>query len=438
MSSKSQAMINSHFNFNCHQPNWLIFGIGKRIYHAWFQFEDKMNYLKYGACIFKNETTNDLEEYFGEFHLDTAMNRFERFPVITKIHNETIKNFLGSIHTRSQKIIFFESKKFKKFLLKCFVQFGVRKREKNNSYESLIQKQFDYEKCKIYKNIRTITNKSLNEIQKKVSVSFKMKKNFLKKHNLDGKKWELINPFEYNPNTKAFSIHEKMKVNYFTWFDNTRHFTILIQFDPERNIARYGACIYRFDTQADENENITVKMNYETAYQRFIRKPVFCKIPLRFHDHYNLRSVSSGVIPKTKANLKIIHRALCLFGVRDKNYCDTRSIGCLSIENKMSSDLKKWRRKLDKLEKKIGNHHEQLKNISFQKENKKILQKDKNIIPKIMSKSLILAEISDHSLKIRKKQAYSKRQRKLNEKFLTQKRVQKERRKAIKTYDKRI
>lgn len=421
--------------FGWTEKRWVIFGVGKRIYHVWFNRSLDCKTLKYGACIFKNSGKDDLNKYDGVYHLTTAYERFKNFGVEVNIRDKSFQEFLSGVRTRMQCLKFYESKKFERYLIKCFVAYGVRARNGKETYTSLKEKEFDYRKAKIKKNIKMIRNKTTNDIARKKKVYSSMCNGYFESQKSKGKSWSFLGN-EDDINEDAEKVLSGKTITGLYWSDMGRTYHIVIQHDCETGFARYGACILKTDTGLLEKTQDMLDSHFETAKQRFTLYPIYCIIPIEYNGSHHLRYITRGEFKFTRSNIEVLHKTLCMFGVRQRGNDDHPLIGRVRLMNKMLSDIKKWRRIEDELQKEIGSHKRNKNTIVCENEEIVILKRS-DLITDSESMREIQENLKIKNSKRRNKDIYSKRIKKLRYREYTNSRVIKEKRKANKTRTKR-
>lgn len=141
--------IESHRTFNM-----VIWEQGNRIYHMDIQHNSITGEARYGACVFKSSSLEECQNYESEFHIDTAIDRFENFPILAKLP----LNYDGQTSQKTCQGEFPLNKENMQVLKKSLCLFGVRKRNTNDNLlkkKEILQKKYS-------------TVKKINKLQQKL------------------------------------------------------------------------------------------------------------------------------------------------------------------------------------------------------------------------------------------------------------------------------
>ncbi len=279
---------------------WTTFTKGKRVYYAVFSFSPDGKQVKYGASIFKGTQSPEMIEK----HFKTAKERFDGYAVTCDTSTDLSTEFT-SVFSKMNLEEFEHSPHIKSFLRKCFVKHGVRKREGKNSFSSLWKKELYMRQKMLNRSTTREHNKTSAELRRIEKARETMiegfepvKKGFIQNH------------------TSCQKLGEKHTQNVVIWEQGKRVFHVVIQHDHHTGASRYGACVYNGDTSKYGSEE--VKKHTDTAWARFSKCPVSCTMKLDYGTERKTRSVSRGEFPHTDHNFSVIHRAMCIFGARDR------------------------------------------------------------------------------------------------------------------------
>ena len=338
---------------------WTSFKKGKRVYYAVFSFCSSWKVMRYGGTIFKGEE-NPLFSRSSviERHLQTARSRFLDFPVSCEVSRELSREFM-SVFCNIKVDDFEFSNHIKSFLMKCFVKHGVRKREGNNSFSSLREKELYMREKMLSKSITRMHNKTSAELRKIEKARESMIEGFEPE-----KKGFTRGPSVHSELMISLKLDDNYKQNVVIWKQGKRVFHVVIQHDHDTGECRYGACVYNggvskqatpdvdpsqisnsrtvchfaagslggggsmsstsstssttMPSTMSEYGTYDVKKHIDTAFARFSKFPVFCTMNLDYGTSHTTRSVSRGEFPHTEHNLSVIHTAMCIFGARDR------------------------------------------------------------------------------------------------------------------------
>lgn len=120
--------------------NMVIWEKGSRIYHVDIQHDPNTGEARYGACVFKSVSLEDCQNYDQEIHIDTAVDRFENFPILAKLP----LNYEGQTKKKMEKGEFPLNKENMEVIQKTLCIFGARKRYIDDNFlkkQELMQKQ---------------------------------------------------------------------------------------------------------------------------------------------------------------------------------------------------------------------------------------------------------------------------------------------------------
>ena len=113
--------------------NMVIWEEGNRIYHVDIQHNPVNGEARYGACVFKSTSIEDCLGYNRDDHIDTAVDRFENFPVFCRLplnygqmkSRETRSRARGEFPINDENLY---------ILKKALCVFGVRCRSQENNF----------------------------------------------------------------------------------------------------------------------------------------------------------------------------------------------------------------------------------------------------------------------------------------------------------------
>ena len=113
--------------------NMVIWEEGDRTYHVDIQHNPSTNEARYGACVFKANSLEECQKYDKETHIDTAVDRFENFPVTCYLPLTYTNG--KQTRTRSQRSGEFPiNKENLQILKKALCIFGARKRMQQDNF----------------------------------------------------------------------------------------------------------------------------------------------------------------------------------------------------------------------------------------------------------------------------------------------------------------
>ena len=134
--------------------NMVIWEEGDRIYHVDIQHDPNTGKARYGACVFKSASIQDCQNYEREIHIDTAVDRFENFPILAFLP----LNYQGQNKRKKSKGEFPLNKENFQIIKKAMCMFGARQR---NIKDNFLKKQ------EILQN-QASNLKKLNRIQQRL------------------------------------------------------------------------------------------------------------------------------------------------------------------------------------------------------------------------------------------------------------------------------
>lgn len=302
------------------------FKIGSRTYFVVFSLSSDGE-LKYGATVHKAGFVGEKPDY--ESHFQTATSRFTRFPV-------RVKNFTGnyalseSVKTRSDSTKFYNSKIFRKLLLKQFCKYGVRSRPIDTS-SSLKLKEFNL----AYSNIKKTQNRDIDNYY-----------NLLKRHinNNPGmySSRHRTGVLDYRNNEKlSKSIPFELKIQM-----DKRVFHIVYRRNNQGETL-YGASIYRLIDGNKIGDEYDQELHFDTAYERLERFPV--SVFLKNTHRYVTRSCTSGEIEFWNNKvIKQFRKLIAKNGVRfrdtthnSRKFLVTHALDYQIAQNKKKTNLRK-------------------------------------------------------------------------------------------------
>jgi hypothetical protein len=121
--------INSNLTYNM-----VIWEEGKRIYHVDIQHDPNTGKARYGACVFKSASIQECQNYDREIHIDTAVDRFENFPILAFLP----LNYQGQNKRKMSKGEFPLNQENIQIIKKAMCIFGARQR---NIKDNFLKKQ---------------------------------------------------------------------------------------------------------------------------------------------------------------------------------------------------------------------------------------------------------------------------------------------------------
>ena len=121
--------INSNLTYNM-----VIWEEGARIYHVDIQHDPNTGKARYGACVFKSSCIQDCQNYDREIHIDTAVDRFENFPILAFLP----LNYQGQNKRKKSKGEFPVNQENIQIIKKAMCMFGARQR---NIKDNFLKKQ---------------------------------------------------------------------------------------------------------------------------------------------------------------------------------------------------------------------------------------------------------------------------------------------------------
>ena len=157
--------------------NMVIWKEGERIYHVDIQHDPNTGKARYGACVFKSASIQDCQNYDREIHIDTAVDRFENFPILAFLP----LNYQGQNKRKKSKGEFPLNKENIQIIKKAMCMFGARQR---NIKDNFLKKQ------EILQN-QASNLKKLNRIQQRLDydLSCYRKNTFQQKMETQRKQW---------------------------------------------------------------------------------------------------------------------------------------------------------------------------------------------------------------------------------------------------------
>jgi hypothetical protein len=178
--------------------NMVIWEEGSRIYHVDIQHDPKTGEARYGACVFKSVSLEDCQNYDQEIHIDTAVDRFENFPILANLP----LNYEGQNKKKMAKGEFPLNKENMEVIQKALCIFGARKRNIDDNFlkkQELMQKQAS-------------SIKKLNRLQQKLDSDVSSYKNNTFKHKMEEKRQQWINFTQNNPQLNPEKFPKKTKI----------------------------------------------------------------------------------------------------------------------------------------------------------------------------------------------------------------------------------
>jgi hypothetical protein len=118
--------------------NMVIWQEGNRIYHLDIQHNPSTNETRYGACVFKSNSLEECKQYDKEAHIDTAVDRFENFPVTCYLPI-TYTNGKKSSKINKRAGEFPINKQNINIIKKSLCIFGARKRMQEDNFLKKIE-----------------------------------------------------------------------------------------------------------------------------------------------------------------------------------------------------------------------------------------------------------------------------------------------------------
>lgn len=298
---------------------YLQFNASRRTYFVVFDI-GLDGTLKYGATIKKHPgPITRINISTEEKHLNTAYERFERFPVETSI------KLPETVRTRGELKNFLVTKKFKKMILGKFAKFGVRSRNGNMSLKT---NEYNFTLCQLKKQ----KNRALCNYYNTINRHNKLHENdnFNTRGFDDGitPDWEKCDTFQ--------SLVEA----------DGRIFHFSYKRDAQTGKMKYGACVFNPKTQEDW-DNYDEDAHYDTSQTRMERFPVYAHFDNE-HTH-NTRLQASGEIQFTSPKSAIkMRKMVAKYGVRNRGN-NKRFLGTHKANRILRSITKKTNRKIGTL-----------------------------------------------------------------------------------------
>ena len=114
--------------------NMVIWQQGNRIYHVDIQHDPNTGKARYGACVFRSSSLEECQNYDREIHIDTAVDRFENFPILATLPI----NYQGQNKRKMAKGEFPLNRENIQIIKKAMCMFGSRQR---NVKDNLLKKK---------------------------------------------------------------------------------------------------------------------------------------------------------------------------------------------------------------------------------------------------------------------------------------------------------
>jgi hypothetical protein len=270
---------------------------GSRYYTI--KFEINGTEIYYGASIYRDEDGNhprlSYEEAYS--HLETAMTRFERFPVTA-----SWKGYPDGIKTRGQMESYHNVNKFKKEMVTIMCQNGVRYRPSGTPPEttSIREQQFIHSMNKKNKeHNRALAKYENNKIRDEEQETYETR---LRLYNSSVERLDEDLPYH----KVIIRDHHSERI-----------FHIVYKRASDGQIE-YGACVFN-PTSSQDWIRYDEDQHFGTAWERFKRFPVK-GINLNFETHsYGTRQATSGKIPIYNVKgINGLRKCIAKYGVRSR------------------------------------------------------------------------------------------------------------------------
>lgn len=159
--------------------NMVVWEEGSRIYHVDIQHDPNTGKARYGACLFKSASIQECQDYDREIHIDTAVDRFENFPILASLPI----NYQGQNKRKKSKGEFPLNKENIQIIKKAMCMFGARQR---NIQDNFLKKQ------EILQN-QASNIKKLNRLQQKLDYDISCYRKNTFQHQMETKRQQWNN-----------------------------------------------------------------------------------------------------------------------------------------------------------------------------------------------------------------------------------------------------